>query len=164
MHYIIRLGFPTLLIMYVLFFPEKETIQKITINQEYSCIIYAKTFDDFYGEGLYYEIRKGRSIVVPMALYGYFDAENSEQPYKFSVIYAKNGAIAGILDVSAFSLSSHKLIAIYDTRINESWPRLRDDEVSHDPEVEKKWLTIFRQLRKENPAIPVPEYFSQKNR
>ena len=162
-HYIIRLGFPILLVMYVLFFPEEQTIQKIPFNQEYSCIIYTKMFDDVYGEGLYYEIRKGRSIVVPMTLYGYVNYEQSEQQYKFSILYAEKGAIVGILDVSAFSLKSHKLIAIYDTRINESWPRLRDDEVSHAPEVEKKWQTIFKQLQKENPNIPVPDYFSQGN-
>jgi hypothetical protein len=160
-HYVIRGGLPLVLVAYALLFPEHQTIQKIPLKHGYSCTIYGKIFDDLSGGGLYYQFQKGRSVVVPMNLYAYGFRGNADEEYRFSAIYAADEAIIGILDISAFSQKSHQLIAIYDTRINESWD---SHTYSEDPAFKSKWRSIFQQLQEENPGVPVPRDFSQKPR
>lgn len=51
------------------------------------------------------------------------------------------------------------VLVIFDLESGESWPRLRDDEVSHDPAVKAKWQRRYASLLADNPDLPRPHYF-----
>ncbi|MCK5000333.1 MAG: hypothetical protein KAS23_12390 [Anaerohalosphaera sp.] len=134
---------------------EEYMIGKITLKNGYQCKIYAATCWEV-SRPLCYEIRKDGTILVRKT---YFDSDSGDGEYEFRAVYSDNDTIIGIIQISS---DSEKLLAIYNVLNNESWPRLRYDEVSYDPKVIEKWTNIFMKLQKENPTIPVPILFKQE--
>ena len=102
---------------------------------------------------VYYEVKENGRVVTP--LYSMtFDSGSDE--HRYAILTARGGSLVGVVDTTQ---TPHELVILHDFRSGESWPRLRDDEVSYDAAVRKKWRDLFDQLQSENPELKRPEYF-----
>ncbi len=102
---------------------------------------------------VYYEVKENGKIVTPLCAMT-FDSGNDE--HRYAILSAKGGSLIGVVDTTQ---TPHELVILHDFGSGESWPRLRDDEVSYDEAVRKKWRNLFDQLQSENPKLQRPEYF-----
>jgi hypothetical protein len=102
---------------------------------------------------VYYEVKENGNVVTPRCVIT-FDSGNDE--HRYAVLSAKGGSLVGVVDTTR---TPHELVILHDFRSGESWPRLRDYEVSYDEAVRKKWRNLFDQLKSENPELKKPEYF-----
>ena len=97
-------------------------------------------------ESLYYEIRKGRRLVVPATYLG--PAPDGEKPLGIRTASSPDGSID--------ALWSKEFTILYHRPSGESWPRLLYDETSNQPAVRAKWRTRFGLIRERHAEIPVP--------
>ena len=51
------------------------------------------------------------------------------------------------------------VFVLYHVPTGESWPRLRDDEVSITPSAREKWYSRYALLKANHPDLPLPNYF-----
>jgi hypothetical protein len=104
---------------------------------------------DDVGDLLYYRIFKDGREVVPQT---YLTNHSRNEP-----IQVQTGASA---DKSVVGLWSHDAVELilYDLGSGESWPRLRDDEVSYQTAVQRKWSQRYKKL-KETCELPPIKYF-----
>ena len=102
---------------------------------------------------VYYEVKENGNVMTPRYAMT-FDSGNDEHQY--AILSAKGGSLVGVVDTSQ---TTHELVILHDFGSGESWPRLRDDEVSYNEAVRKKWRDLFDQLQSENPELNRPEYF-----
>jgi hypothetical protein len=102
---------------------------------------------------VYYEVKVDGNVVTPLFAMT-FDSGSDEHQY--AILSAKGGSLVGVVDTSQ---TPHELVILHDFGSGESWPRLRDTEVSYDEAVRKKWRDLFDQLQSENPGLHKPNYF-----
>lgn len=102
---------------------------------------------------VYYEVKENGKVVTPLYVIT-FDSGSDE--HRYAIVSAKGGSLIGVVDTTQ---TPHELVILHDFRSGESWPRLRDDEVSYDEAVRKKWRDLFDQLQGENPQLHRPKYF-----
>lgn len=102
---------------------------------------------DISSPSIYYEITRFGKIIVPKTWLGL------DFNYKYDIRYAYD-ASKTLICVYDTHLWDEGLFVIFDMRSGESWPRLRDDEVSYDPQVTQKWISRYRLLILENPDLP----------
>jgi hypothetical protein len=104
---------------------------------------------DDVGDLLYYRVFQDGREVVPQT---YLVNHKRNVP-----IQVQTGASA---DKSVVGLWSDTFeLILYDLGSGESWPRLRDDEVSYHPTVQRKWSQRYR-LLKESCELPHIAYFN----
>jgi hypothetical protein len=96
---------------------------------------------------IYYQIEKQGDIAVPKT-YLHLDFDYT---FDFKVVFAESNALACLYDTK---LWTEGLYIIWDQGSGESWPRLRDDEVSYEPSVQQKWADRYTRLKRENPILP----------
>lgn len=105
--------------------------------------------NDDVGDLLYYRVFKDGREVVPQT---YLTNHKRNVP-----IQVQTGASADKTVVGLWSNNAFELI-LYDLGSGESWPRLRDDEVSYYPAVQQKWSQRYK-LLKESCELPHIAYF-----
>jgi hypothetical protein len=98
--------------------------------------------------GIYYEVRDGDRVVTRKT---FFEADDGKARHTYTVVFAERHQLVGVVE-------DGRLIIIQDFQAGESWPRLRDDEISYSPDVVAKWRAVFKRLRAENADLRVP-YF-----
>jgi hypothetical protein len=96
---------------------------------------------------IYYQIEKSGNIAVPKT-YLHLDLHYT---YDIKVVFAETGRLACVYDTKLWTKG---LYIIWDAESGESWPRLRDDEVSYESSVKQKWLERYTRLKLENPTLP----------
>ena len=102
---------------------------------------------------VYYEVKENGKVVTP--LYAMTSDSGSDE-HRYEILSARGGSLIGVVDTTQ---TPHELVILHDFGSGESWPRLRDDEVSYDEAVRKKWRDLFDQLQSENPKLSRPKYF-----
>ena len=102
---------------------------------------------------VYYEVKENGNVVTPLHVMS-FDSGSAEHSY--AILSARGGSLIGVVDTTE---TPHELVILHDFGSGESWPRLRDTEVSYDEAVRKKWRNLFDELQRENPELNRPEYF-----
>jgi hypothetical protein len=75
---------------------------------------------------------------------------NFSTNFDLNMVTADNGSLVCVFDRNA----SNDLVILYDAPSGESWPRLRDNEVSYQPSVRAKWDSRHARLKKAYPGIP----------
>jgi hypothetical protein len=87
-----------------------------------------------------------------------FTDHDDHGDYHFEVVFAEGGNLACVYEASRYK-DNCNCILMYDRASGESWPRLRYDETSTDPEVRRKWVERFRRVCAENPGLAFPAGF-----
>jgi hypothetical protein len=97
---------------------------------------------------LSYEVKDQSTVVSPKYMFGLDTGEY----HTYSLVHAENKSLVGVLDITT---KPFRLIAIYDFRSGDSWPRLRENE-SYDDAQQRKWPIMFQKLSLENPDLISP--------
>lgn len=95
---------------------------------------------------LYYEIRRGRRLVVPATYLG--SAPDPAKPLDIRTASLPGGSIVAVW--------SHEFTILYHDPSGESWPRLLDHETSWQPAARAKWRARFALIRQRHGEIPFP--------
>jgi hypothetical protein len=96
---------------------------------------------------IYYQIERKGNIAVPTTSLGL----DFHYTYDIKVVFAEHNQLACVYDTKLWTKG---LYVIWDKSSGESWPRLRDDEVSYRPLVQQKWQNRYTRLKLENPTLP----------
>lgn len=104
------------------------------------------------GDVLYYAIQKDGVEVVRTT---YITNHDRSDPLRVHTTASADQAVL------AFWAEDTDLFILYHVPSGESWPRLRDDEVSYAPSVVAKWHARYLVVRGNNPKLPVPMYFRE---
>ena len=102
---------------------------------------------------VYYEVKENGNVVTPLCAMTF---DSGSDRHRYAMLSARGGSLVGVVDTSQ---TPHELVILHDFGSGESWPRLRDFEVSYDDAVRKKWRGLFDQLKSENPELNRPKYF-----
>jgi len=102
---------------------------------------------------VYYEVKENGKVVTPLFV---MTSDGGSDKHQYAVLTAKGGSLIGVIETTR---TPHELVILHDFSSGESWPRLRDDEVSYDEAVRRKWRDRFDQLKSENPELNKPRYF-----
>jgi hypothetical protein len=143
-----------------LIFGSRTQIAKIDAGDEYYIWIWKEypnleNWDpDIAYPKIYYEITQSDEVVVPTTWLG-LDFDFS---YDIQVAFAGGKTLVAVYDSE---LWDNGLFIIFDKESGESWPRLRDDEVSYEPDVKRKWGSRYNRLIAENPSLAqIPHYLA----
>lgn len=131
----------------------RETIAELDVQSQRAVIITADSCWEV-SRPIYYEVREAGRVVTPTTFIG---GDSGNDPHDYEVIYAESGALVGVIETSA---PLPELVIMQDFKSGESWPRLRENELSYAEPVQRKWKDIFERLRRENPQLPTPDYFN----
>lgn len=131
----------------------RETIAELDVGQRRTVLITADNCWEI-SRPIFYEVTDGGKVITPTS---YIDGDGGNDSHTYSVVYAEGGALVSVLETTR---APQELVIMQDFKSGESWPRLRDTEVSYDLDVQEKWRGIFERLRRENPLLPIPKYFS----
>ena len=101
--------------------------------------------------GIYYQARDGDRVITRKT---FFDADDGGTRHTYTLVSAERQELVGIVE-------NGELVIIQDFQTGESWPRLRDDEVSYDPAVQAKWRATFKRLKAENAALRASGYLER---
>jgi hypothetical protein len=102
---------------------------------------------------IYYEVKENGNVVTPLYAMS-FDSGSDE--HRYAILRANGGSLVGVVDTTK---TPNELVILHDFGSGQSWPRLRNNEVSYDEAVRKKWRDLFDELKSENPELNRPEYF-----
>ena len=69
-------------------------------------------------------MKENGKVVTPLSAMT-FDSGSDE--HRYAVLSARGGSLVGVVDTTQ---TPHELVILHDFGAGESWPRLRDDEVS----------------------------------
>jgi hypothetical protein len=99
---------------------------------------------------VYYAIKEGKHRIVPQTFIGF----ETEERFDLKVVFTKDHMLVCIYDTQRWASrgTSEELFIIFDQQSGESYPRLRSDEVSHDPHVKQKWQERY---------LPEPRYLAE---
>ena len=100
---------------------------------------------------IYYEIKKNGELVVPKS---YLGGDSGFGEHQYEAIFGEGGSLVGILETTN---GKRTLVVMQNFRTGDSWPRVKDWEVSYEEHVVKRNLDLFDRLRKENPSLERPE-------
>jgi hypothetical protein len=76
------------------------------------------------------------------------------EEHQYEAIFGEGGSLVGILDTTN---GKRTLVVMQDFRTGDTWPRVKDYEVSYEEHVVRRNLDLFDRLRKENPSLERPE-------
>lgn len=97
-----------------------------------------------------YEIQRNGQTLVPLThLTSYLD----QRPGDFKSAMTTDASLYAAWPNSS-SKSDDVPIIVFHLPTGESWPRLRDDEVSYTSSVQIKWRDRLAQLKRECPMLP----------
>ncbi|MGB8703208.1 MAG: hypothetical protein WCD18_27630, partial [Thermosynechococcaceae cyanobacterium] len=130
----------------------RESIAELDVQSQRTVIIMAGRCWEI-SRPIYYEVREAGRLVTPTT---YISGDSGNEAHAYKVVYAESGALVGVIETTR---AQPELVLIQDFKSGESWPRLRDNEVSYEEPVQRKWKDIFERLRRENLQIPTPDYF-----
>ena len=100
---------------------------------------------------IYYEITEDGRILVPKT---YINGDGGHDEHQYMAIFAEGGSLVGVVEATG---GTRVLVVIQDFKTGESWPRVKDDEVSYEEKVVRRHQNLFDRLRKENPALQKPD-------
>ena len=100
---------------------------------------------------IYYEITEDGRILVPKT---YINGDGGHDEHQYMAIFAEGGSLVGVVETTG---GTRVLVVIQDFKTGESWPRVKDDEVSYEEKVVRRHQNLFDRLRKENPALQKPD-------
>lgn len=130
----------------------RDIIAELDVGPQRSVIITAGNCWEI-SRPIYYKVREAGRVIRPTT---YIHGDRNDS-YAYAVVFAEGGTLVGVMETT---LTSPELVIMQDFESGESWPRLRDDEVSYYEPVREKWRGIFERLRHENPNLPMPDYFN----
>lgn len=99
------------------------------------------------GDLLYYTVTKDGAEVVRETYLTNHDRKSKLR------IYTATSADKSVVGLWA---DTAEVLVLYHLPSGESWPRLRDNEVAHTPEVLENWYSRYQALRANSPSLPVP--------
>jgi|GraSoiStandDraft_4_1057263.scaffolds.fasta_scaffold221497_2 hypothetical protein len=132
---------------------QRDTIATLDLNNQRRIIFVADNCYENDSRPVYYEVKEAGRVVTPLT---YIDSDNGNARHSYTTFYAEGGSLVAVLETT---VTPTKIVIMQDFAVGESWPRLRDNEVSTDESVKQKWERVFDRLRRENPQLPKPEYF-----
>ncbi len=104
------------------------------------------------GDLLYHTVQRDGREVVRKTYLSNHDRKDTFRTYT---------AASADMSVVGLWAETADVFILYHIPSGESWPRLRDDEVSYTPEVRQKWHSRYLLLRASSHALPVPSYFQE---
>jgi len=111
--------------------------------------------DSDVGDCLYYRVeRHGEELVHTT----YLANHERHKDLDIKLFKSSDGSLIG-LHSSEPEGEDMIVFIIVDLESGESWPRLRDDEVSYAAHVQRKWNERYSKLKMDNPTLPRPTYF-----
>jgi hypothetical protein len=106
---------------------------------------------------IYYEVRENGKIVVPKS---YMDGDSGSEEHHYEAIFSEGGSLVGVLDTTN---GKRTLVVMQNFRTGDSWPRVKDWEVSYEEHVVRRNLDLFDRLRKDNPSLERPDGLGDLN-
>jgi hypothetical protein len=153
----VLLGGFALLAALFLWTPEKPMGECVFSNARIIVSFWTEEEFDSPGPILYYRIMEEGRVVVPKT---YLANHRDNVPFPMQKYATSDGKLLAVTYDLPYARSS---LVIYDTVSKESWPRLRDDEVSYTPNVKTKWQDRYARLKREHANLVEESYFTEKD-
>jgi hypothetical protein len=109
-------------------------------------------------QAVHYTVLVNGEVVSPKRYFTNANG-NSGTLLRFDTVTAEDNNLVGVVQIS--ESGERDLVILHDFATGESWPRLRDNEVSYAPSVKKKWRRSFDRIQQENPTLRRPSDFEE---
>lgn len=134
-----------------LFRPDREDLGHYRLESGVEVRLFVEADWDV-GDLMYYSIRRNGEEVVRTT---YITNHDCKERLQVHTAASTDKSVVGLW------ADGTDVFILYHIPSRESWPQLRDDEVSYTPSVEEKWHARYLTLRRSHPELPVPSCFRE---
>lgn len=107
-----------------------------------ACIVIYTDWLNEVNQNLYYEVRSGDQVRVPMCMMASVDMETTIRRDSFAVLTAPKGDLNAIV----WSNDPSTVLIIYDFGTGETWPRAGSSETPESTQKRgERWLAMLRE-------------------
>lgn len=158
---IIGIGFGLLLLIgavlvgiYIHYFnhENKVLLHDIDLKHDRHLKIYA--ISDWETEpNICYSIHQGNNVLIPLT----YLAISADIKLDFNIYFVEKDSLVAVHQIN--DPEWHEFLIIHDFKTGDNWPRLEDNEVSHDSVVISKWQKIWAKIKSHHPRLKVIPVF-----